>query len=426
MWSARGLPVLPPPSTSRGAGRAVVLHEAARAGRRALPFLPRPRRSALTIDNGNHLLLSGNTQALSYLRAIGAERRARRADAGRVSIRRPRDRRALDAASERRPSAMVDPDAAPPRPGHAGTRLSGAREAVLCAAGSARSAKSIACAGPIFDRLWRPLLLAALNTEPAEASAQSRRRVLRETLGAGGRPAGRLWRADGLSARPLSIRRCDFCQGGAESRFGTGCAACTLRQRRAAACISATMPSGSPPVMRCHRSSGLDGGRNSSPDLVAPTEFSARSSTRISGSRRRRTSPRCSASSMAPSMAFRLRGQAVGDGQRGRPPCRRRRARAACRNFLARNRSARPDLPAPLPAWQIVKERRATFAALARARTRDAPASADALAQSFSCRRLDRNRPARHHRRRGPVRLSARPTWRLRRRSVHGHAGIGS
>ncbi len=55
-----------------------------------------------------------------------------------------------------------------------------------------------------------------------------------------------------------------------------------------------------------------------------------------------------------------------------------------------------------LPPWQIVRERRATFAATP-AQDGQAPGHRDRLGQSVAGRRLDRDRPARHDRRRDPI-----------------------
>src|SRR5262249_18520759 len=55
-----------------GTGREIVLHELARhaGGRCRSYFEP---ALGLTIDNGNHLLLSANRAALAFLKAIGSE-----------------------------------------------------------------------------------------------------------------------------------------------------------------------------------------------------------------------------------------------------------------------------------------------------------------------------------------------------------------
>ena len=55
------------------AGRAVIVHEAAAfAGGRCRSYLD--PALGLMIDNGNHLLLSGNHEALDYLDRIGAHK----------------------------------------------------------------------------------------------------------------------------------------------------------------------------------------------------------------------------------------------------------------------------------------------------------------------------------------------------------------
>ncbi|MDQ2953744.1 MAG: FAD-dependent oxidoreductase, partial [Pseudomonadota bacterium] len=58
----------------------------------------------------------------------------------------------------------------------------------------------IDCSGPLYDRLLRPLLLAALNTEPREGSAGLAGAIIRETLLAGGRASRPLIARDGLTA----------------------------------------------------------------------------------------------------------------------------------------------------------------------------------------------------------------------------------
>ena len=72
-------------------GEKVAVHEAAgQAGGRCRSY--HDRRSTWSIDNGNHLLLSANRAALSYLETIGAADAARRARRGRFRIRGSRDR----------------------------------------------------------------------------------------------------------------------------------------------------------------------------------------------------------------------------------------------------------------------------------------------------------------------------------------------
>ncbi len=57
----------------------------------------------------------------------------------------------------------------------------------------------IDCDGMLYQRLIQPLLLAALNTEPREGSAALAAAVIRETLGSGGRACRPLIARDGLA-----------------------------------------------------------------------------------------------------------------------------------------------------------------------------------------------------------------------------------
>ena len=68
--------------------------------------------------------------------------------------------------------------------------------------------------------------------------------------------------------------------------------------------------------------------------------------------------------------------------------------------WIWREAAALSSLPAELPPWRIVKEKRATFAATPAAKRQASPFP-DAVGQYRACRRLDADRPARHDRRRG-------------------------
>ena len=114
--------------TSRG--RNVVVHEAtAFAGGRCRSY--HDAAVGMTIDNGNHLLLSGNRAALDYLRSIGAEASADRSGYGRVFLCRSGERRALDAAVQQWPIAILDFRSRAARARHARARLSATGAAAL-------------------------------------------------------------------------------------------------------------------------------------------------------------------------------------------------------------------------------------------------------------------------------------------------------
>jgi hypothetical protein len=70
---------------------------------------------------------------------------------------------------------------------------------LLLAAPGHTVAELIACKGPLYERLLRPFLLAALNIDPPEGSAKLAAAVVGETLMAGGHKYHPLIARDGLS-----------------------------------------------------------------------------------------------------------------------------------------------------------------------------------------------------------------------------------
>lgn len=180
------------------AGADIAVHEATgQAGGRCRSYYD--ASLGLTIDNGNHVILSGNHAALGYLQLIG----------GRDLLTSPE--RAVfpfvDLASNERWSLRPNDGRLPWWVFDAGRRVPGTRAfdyfgaAPLMWAGPEKSiADVMTCSGLLYDRLWRPLLLAALNTDPAEASARLAAATMRETLAAGGRACRPLIAAEGLSS----------------------------------------------------------------------------------------------------------------------------------------------------------------------------------------------------------------------------------
>jgi squalene-associated FAD-dependent desaturase len=153
----------------------------------------------LTIDNGNHLLLSGNRHALAYARSIGTE-------AGLVGPKRAQfpfvdvmtgQRWQLDLGDGKLPLWVFDEARRVPD-----TRLRDYLAlAPLVWAGTGKLVgDTIPCKGPLYDRLVQPLLLAALNVDPPEGSAGLAGAIVRETLLAGGQACRPLIARDGLSA----------------------------------------------------------------------------------------------------------------------------------------------------------------------------------------------------------------------------------
>jgi squalene-associated FAD-dependent desaturase len=153
----------------------------------------------LTIDNGNHLLLSGNRHALGYARSIGTE-------AGLVGPKRAKfpfvdlstgQRWQLDLGESRLPLWVFD---AARRVPDTGLLDYLALTPLIWAAQSKPVGDVIACEGTLYQRLVQPLLLAALNVDPPEGSAGLAGAVIRETLLAGGQACRPLIAREGLSA----------------------------------------------------------------------------------------------------------------------------------------------------------------------------------------------------------------------------------
>jgi squalene-associated FAD-dependent desaturase len=180
------------------AGLNVHVHEATQqAGGRCRSYFD--AATNLTIDNGNHLLLSGNRHARDYARAIGTE-------AGLVGPARAQfpfvdistgQRWQLDLGDGRLPSWVFDESRRVPDTG----LFDYLKLAPLIWAGADKLVgNTIPCDGTLYQRLVQPLLLAALNCDPPEGSAGLAGAIVRETLLAGGQACRPLIAREGLSA----------------------------------------------------------------------------------------------------------------------------------------------------------------------------------------------------------------------------------
>jgi squalene-associated FAD-dependent desaturase len=180
------------------AGYKVHVHEATQqAGGRCRSYFD--AATNLTIDNGNHLLLSGNRHALAYARSIGTEAGL----VGPSSAQFPfvdlttGKRWRLDLGDGRLPLWVFDKRRRVPD-----TSLSDylALSPLIWASPGKLVADTIPCNGTLYDRLVQPLLLAALNVDPPEGSAGLAGAIVRETLLAGGQACRPLIAREGLSA----------------------------------------------------------------------------------------------------------------------------------------------------------------------------------------------------------------------------------
>lgn len=207
-----------------GAGVRVVVHEAGpQAGGRCRSYFD--RELGCRIDNGNHLLLSGNAAAQRYLGRIGAtqtmvgpktpifpfidraddSRWTLRLDAGRIPFWIFDARRRVPGTTWRDYLSLL--------------RLRRARGTV---------AEAIGDAGPVYRRLLEPLTIAALNTMPDEAYAPLMQAIVAQTLGAGGAACRPLVPAEGLSESFVDPALAWLSLRGARVEFGRRMQSLTL------------------------------------------------------------------------------------------------------------------------------------------------------------------------------------------------------
>lgn len=174
---------------------AVVVHEAtAYPGGRCRSYFD--RAVGMTIDNGNHLVLSGNYSVLGFAEAIGSATGL--VGPGKAEfpfVDRTSNERWTLRINDGLPWWILDPGRRVP-----GTRLSEYLRLtrLLLAKNDVPVADVIDCSGPLYLRLVHPLLLAALNIEPREGSAALAAAVVRETLAKGGKACRPLIARDGL------------------------------------------------------------------------------------------------------------------------------------------------------------------------------------------------------------------------------------
>jgi hydroxysqualene dehydroxylase len=340
-------------------GESVVVHEAtAFAGGRCRSY--HDATLGMTIDNGNHLLLSGNRAALDYLRSIGVADRlvgpakaefnfADLASHERWTLRFNDGRLPLWILSSRRrvPGTGVL-DYLPlmrllrPPPGKAVGDV-------------------IACDGTVYRRLVEPLLLAALNIDPPQGAARLASAVIRETLAAGGRACRPLIAREGLGATMIEPALAALQQRGGGLRLEHQLRAMRFADARVEAVEfggeTVTLAADDavilavPPYAASALVSGLD----------VPTEFRAIVNAHFRIEPPPGAPPIVGVLNGMVEWIFTFPGRvsvtiSAGD-----------RLLDTARDVLAKtiwDEVAKvTGLPAALPPWQIVRERRATFAA---------------------------------------------------------------
>jgi hydroxysqualene dehydroxylase len=139
----------------------------------------------MEIDNGSHLVLSGNWAARAYLDRIGASDALAGPDHAEFSF--------CDLSSNQHWRLRLNDGPLPWWVFCADRRVPGTTPldyarfgGLLYAAPTRTIGEIVRCDGVLWDRLLRPLLLAVMNTDPAASSAALAAKVLRETLLKGG------------------------------------------------------------------------------------------------------------------------------------------------------------------------------------------------------------------------------------------------
>jgi squalene-associated FAD-dependent desaturase len=213
------------------AGRRVRVYEAARqAGGRCRSYFD--QTLGMEIDNGNHLLLSGNHAAMDYLCALGAENMLRGPEQAEFPF--------VDLTTgERwrlRPNAgrigwwIFDKKRRVPGTGPLDYL---AVLSLLRAAPGDTIADVMTCEGTLYRRLWEPLFVAALNTDVPQSTARLAAQVVRETLMAGGRSYRPLVAYEGLAKAFVDPALKFLADRGMPVEFGQRLRALTLEGGRA-------------------------------------------------------------------------------------------------------------------------------------------------------------------------------------------------
>jgi len=348
-------------------GETVVVHEATGfAGGRCRSY--HDASLGMTIDNGNHLLLSGNHSALDYLRGIGA--------ADRLTGPQRAEFMFFDLASRKGWTLRFDDGRLPwwvfdPR-----RRVPGTRSLDYLALGrllwpppGKTVGEIIGCDGALYRRLVEPLLLAALNIDPPQGSAKLAGAVIRQTLLAGGRACRPLIARDGLGPTLIEPALACLRRRGAQMRLEHQLRAIRFGTERADALDFGgdTVPLAAddkvivavPPYAAASLIAGLQ----------VPTEFRAIVNAHFRVEPPGGTPPILGVLNGTVEWIFAFPGRlsvTISAADRLLDTPREELAKtiwAEVSTALALPAGLPAGLPSGLPPWQIVRERRATFAA---------------------------------------------------------------
>lgn len=315
--------------------------------------------TGLVIDNGNHLLLTGNRAAFAYARAIGTAARLVGPEKAEFPF--------FDLASRTGWTLRLNDGMIPWWIFDASARVPGTRPleylrlARLLRAPDRPIADIIDCNGLLYDRLLAPLLVAALNTDPREGSAALAGVVIRETLAQGGKACRPRVAREGLGAVLVEPARTHLEQTGAAVRLEH-----ELRALRFEGDRVAELDFGSERVALAPEDAAIIAVPPYSatalvPGITAPTAFRAILNTHFRVQTPSGMPPLIGVLNAVSEWMFSFPGRlsvTTSNADRLMHEPRDRLAAAIWQEVCAVT-----GLSGELPAWQIVRERRATFAA---------------------------------------------------------------
>jgi squalene-associated FAD-dependent desaturase len=324
------------------------------------------------IDNGNHFVLSGNYATMDYLRLVGAQDKlvgSPRSGVDFVDIR-SHERWAIAPSEGPIPFWVFDAKRRVP-----GTVPKDYLEIgrLLLARKGQRIDEVLSCKGPLWDRLFHPFLLGALNTEPETASAELAAALVRETFMKGGYAYRIRIAHPTLAAAFIDPALAFLARHEASVRFGRRVRRVVFTDSGATAI---ECPEGTTPVSRDDMvivATPPWVTKELMPDVAAPDEFRA-----IVNAHFKMPGP-----AGAPLMLGVLGGTAqwifsfsdrISITVSGADGIVDRDREDLARTFWS-DVCAALSITADMPAWQVVKEKRATFASTPEQAARRAPAA---------------------------------------------------
>jgi squalene-associated FAD-dependent desaturase len=340
-------------------GAAVALIEAsAQAGGRCRSYFDPVLE--MTLDNGNHLVLSGNQATHDYLKTIGASDRLTGPNEAILDFQ--------DARTGERWRIRPNPGPLPWWLLKPGRRVKGTRAADylallgLIAPGRAREIGAVMrCEGALWERLLEPFLVSALNTEATSASAALASAVIRESLARGGDAYRTRVAHPTLSAAFVDPALAWLGARGVETRMGEPARGLRFEGDRVSGLVTARgeIAIGAADAVVLAAPPWIS--RSLVPGLTAPDEFNAIVNGHFRFAPPTGVRPIVGVIGGTAQWIFAFPDRlSVTVSAAGAMADENREALA--RRFWA-DIAAAHDLPAELPPWRIVKERRATFAA---------------------------------------------------------------